>query len=202
MFNSLSRISLSPQQNRVRALRSPQSQLIQRNDLSTTLLDPLTSSLCNPQSSNTQFRNFQHSNIIRHGSYNNDSFPCIFRRTSNLTVDETDWDWRTVDARLEETFKNCFVEFWVGTTGEETVEFYQEEEVDVFGGRGFTMALADMVAFWKVDTLYISISYFNERNGIASWKERRKYHCWCWSGWVIWWWVQLLGGGWNQSHKS
>jgi hypothetical protein len=33
---------------------------------------------------------------------------------------------------LEETFEDCFVEFGVGATGEETVEFYEEEEVDIF----------------------------------------------------------------------
>jgi len=54
---------------------------------------------------------------------------------------------------LEETFKDCFVEFAVGTTGKETVEFYKQEEVNIFGGRGFTVAFADMMAFWKVNTL-------------------------------------------------
>ena len=29
------------------------------------------------------------------------------------------------------------------------------------------MALADMVAFWKVDTLYVSMLYFKERDRIA-----------------------------------
>jgi hypothetical protein len=56
---------------------------------------------------------------------------------------------------LEETFEDCFVEFGVCSTGEETVEFYEEKEVYIFGGRGFTVAFADMVAFWKVDTLAV-----------------------------------------------
>ena len=47
------------------------------------------------------------------------------------------------------------------------------------------MALADMVAFEKVDTLYISMSLFKARNRIASWKEKGKYHYWWWSGWVV-----------------
>jgi hypothetical protein len=58
---------------------------------------------------------------------------------------------------LEETFEDCFVKFGVGATGEETVEFYEEEEVDVFGGGGLAVSLADMVAFGKVNTLFISI---------------------------------------------
>jgi hypothetical protein len=58
---------------------------------------------------------------------------------------------------LEETFEDCFVEFGVGATGEKTVEFYEEEEVDVFRGWGLAVSLADMVAFWKVNTLLISI---------------------------------------------
>ena len=59
---------------------------------------------------------------------------------------------------MEETFEDCLVEFRVGATGEETVEFDKEEEVDVFGRGGFAMALADMVPLWKVDTLFYSVS--------------------------------------------
>ena len=58
---------------------------------------------------------------------------------------------------MEETFEDCFVELGVGATGEETVEFYEEEEVDVCGGGGLAVSLADMMAFWKVNTLFISI---------------------------------------------
>ena len=58
---------------------------------------------------------------------------------------------------MEETFEDCFVEFGVGATGEETVEFDEEEEVDVFRGWSLAVSLADMVAFWKVNPLVISI---------------------------------------------
>ena len=48
------------------------------------------------------------------------------------------------------------------------------------------MALADMVALWKVDTLQISISYIEIEMELFVEKGRVKYHC-CWSsGWVIW----------------
>jgi hypothetical protein len=49
-----------------------------------------------------------------------------------LTTDETEGDRRSIGAGLKETFKNDFVEFRVGTTGEETVESYEKEEVNVF----------------------------------------------------------------------
>jgi hypothetical protein len=90
MFDSLSRIPLSPQQKCVSSLGSPQSQLIQGNYFPTTLLNPLTSSLCNPQCSNAQFGDFQHSHIISHSPDDNDSFIGVFLGTSNLTANETD----------------------------------------------------------------------------------------------------------------
>jgi len=72
-----------------------------------------------------------------------------------LTVEKADRDRRTVDARLIETFEDCFVELRVRSASEETVKFYEEEEVDVFGGRGLAVALADVMAFRKVDTLLL-----------------------------------------------
>ena len=50
----------------------------------------------------------------------------------DLTTNETEGDGRTVDARLEETFEDYFVEFGVCSTSEETVKFYEKEEVDIF----------------------------------------------------------------------
>jgi len=58
---------------------------------------------------------------------------------------------------LEETFEDDLVESRVGTTGEETVELYEEEEVDVLGGGGLSVTLADVVALQKVDTLLVRI---------------------------------------------
>jgi len=54
---------------------------------------------------------------------------------------------------LKETFEDGLVEFGVRSAGEETVKFYEEEEIDILRGRGFAVALANMMAFRKVDTL-------------------------------------------------
>lgn len=41
-------------------------------------------------------------------------------------------DGRTVGARLEESFEDCFVEFGVRAASEKTIDFDDEEKVDVF----------------------------------------------------------------------
>lgn len=132
MLDSLSRIPLPPQQKRIGSLRCPQSQLIQSNHLTATLLNPLTSGLCNPQCGNAQFGNFQHSHIISDGPNDNDSFIGVFLGMCNLTTDKADRHRWAIDTGLEETFEDCLIELGIRTTGEETVEFYQEEEVNVF----------------------------------------------------------------------
>jgi hypothetical protein len=71
----------------------------------------------------------------------------------NLSINETERNRRTIGTGLEKTFENGFVEFGVCATCEEPVEFYEEEEIDIFGGRGFTVTLTDVVALGKVDTL-------------------------------------------------
>ena len=163
MFNRLPRISLAPQQKRIRSLWSPQSQLIQRNNLPSSLFNSLPCSPRDSQSSNAQFGNLQHSHIIGDGADHDDGFISGLGRAGDLTSDEGDWLGGPVDARLEETFEDCFVEFGVGATGEETVEFYEEEEVDIFWGGSLTVSLADMVSFWEVNTLFISIWLYIRR---------------------------------------
>lgn len=122
MFDSLPGVSLSSQQNGVCTLGRPQSQLIQSDDFTTCLLDPLASSLGDSQSRNAQLGDFQHSNIVRDSPYDDDGFPGIFLGVGDLAVDEADADGRTVDTRLEETFEDCFVEFGVGAASQESVQ--------------------------------------------------------------------------------
>jgi hypothetical protein len=66
---------------------------------------------------------------------------------------------------LKKTFEDDLVEFRVGAAGKETVQLYEEEQVDVLGRRGFAMALSDVVAFDKVDTLKVSILFDNSTRG-------------------------------------
>lgn len=161
MFNSLSRILLSPQQKGIMSLGSSQSQLIQSDDFTTTLLNSRTCCLGDFQSSNAQLWNFQHSHIIGNRADDYDRLSFILFRVRHLTVDEADRDGRTVNTGLKKTFEDDLVEFRVGAAGKETVQLYEEEQVDVLGRRGFAMALSDVVAFDKVDTLKVSILFDN-----------------------------------------
>lgn len=121
MFDSLPGVFPSSQQNGVRTLWCPQSQLIQSDDFTTGLFDLFTSSLCESQSCNGQFGDFQHSHIVRDSSYDDNRFPGTV--LADMAGDEADADGRTVDTRLKETFEDHFVEFGVGTTSQESVEF-------------------------------------------------------------------------------
>ena len=95
----------------------------------------------------------------------------------DLAVDEADADGRTVDTRLEETLEDCFVEFGVGAAGEESVELDEEKQVHVLRGRGLAVTLAvtlaDVVAFWKVNTLQ------SQYNCLV--KRRKEWHT------IVWW---------------
>ena len=156
MLDSFPRVSLSSQQDSVCTLWCPQSQLIQSDDLATTLLDPLTGSLGDSQSSNAQLGDLQHSHIVRDSSDDDNSFTGIFLGVGDLAVDKADADGRTVDAGLEEPFEDCLVELGVGTAGEESVQLDEEKQVHVLRGRGLAVALADVVAFGEVNTLQVS----------------------------------------------
>jgi len=132
VFDGLPSILLSSQQKCITTLRSSESQLIQSNDFTTRLLNSLTSSLGNSQSSNTQLRNLQHSHIIRDRSNDHNRLILVLLGAGDLTADETEGDGRTVNSRLKEAFEDGFVELGVRSAGEETVELYEEEEIYIF----------------------------------------------------------------------
>jgi hypothetical protein len=75
---------------------------------------------------------------------------------------------------LIEAFEDRFVEFGVGASGKETVQFDEEEEVHVLGGGGLAVAFADMVALRQVDTLELAR------------RSRMGDHCW-------WYWWRTFG---------
>ena len=131
MFDSLSGVFLSSQQNGIRTLRSSQCQLIQSDDFSTRLLNSLTSSLGNSQCSNAQFGNFQHTNIIGDSSDYDNSFSLIFLGVRELTVNEADGDRWAVDAGLKKALEDDLVEFGVGSAGEEAVKLHEQKEIDI-----------------------------------------------------------------------
>lgn len=111
---------------------SPQCQLVQSNNLPTTLLDSCTSSLCHSQSSNTHLGDLQHPHIIGDSTNHHDRLAGIFLRVSDLPVDKANRYRGPIDTGVKETLEDCFVEFRIRATGEESVEFDEEEEVDVF----------------------------------------------------------------------
>jgi len=110
MLESLTSISLPPQQECIIPLRSPQSQLIQSNHLPTRLLNPLPRTLRNPQCRNTHLGDIEHPHIIRHRAYDHNGLSLRLLIVGELAGDEADADGGTISAGLEEPFEDCFVE--------------------------------------------------------------------------------------------
>jgi len=111
MLKSFTSIPLPSQQQRIIPLGSPQSQLVQSNDLPTRLLNPLPRTPRNPQCRNTHLGDLEHSHIISHGPYNHNSLSLCLFIVGELAGDEADADGGAVNAGLEESFEDCFVEF-------------------------------------------------------------------------------------------
>jgi len=138
MFDSFTVRPRSLKQNSILSQRSASSQLIKSNNFTTGSQNPLPSRLGYPQSG--QFHalwDVVKPDVVGDGADNDGGF------SFHLFGGQTGEGERlTVTSGHEESSEDDLVEFGVGPSGEEAVEFDQHVEVEVVGFGGFSDGLS------------------------------------------------------------
>lgn len=117
MLDGLTGVLGTSDQDDIAAGRVSQSQLVQSQSLTTGLLDPGTSSGGESESSDVQLGDGQESVVVGDGTddRNRLAFVCLLRTLALCLGHEAgDGDWGSVDARLEQSLEDNFVEVGVG----------------------------------------------------------------------------------------
>jgi hypothetical protein len=127
VLDSLAGVLGSSQQNNIASSRVSQSQLVQSQSLTTSLLDPGTGSSGESECGNVQFGDCEETVVICNGSDNSNCLVLVSLLGGLglcLGDNARNRDGRTVDARLKKALKNDLVEVGVGATcALETVSF-------------------------------------------------------------------------------
>jgi hypothetical protein len=117
VLNGLTRVLGTTDKDSVSTSRGTESQLIQGQNLTTSLQDTSLGSLGEVKGSNRELGEVQKTRIIGNGTDNNNSLTFL------VVLDNTrDSDGRTVDARHKETLQDNLVEVGISTTSKETVK--------------------------------------------------------------------------------
>ena len=117
MLDGLTSVLGTSQQDDIAASRVSQSQLVQSQSLTTGLLDPGTGSGGESESSDVQFGDSQESVVVGDGADDRNclAFVCLLCALGLCLGDKSrDRHWWSVDARLEQSLEDNFVEVGVG----------------------------------------------------------------------------------------
>ena len=132
------------------ASRRLQRQLIERQALTTSLDDSCARRRGKSQRAHRQFRYFKHSHVVRDGADNARHFPFF---TLHKLREFGQRQRRSVRFGHEQPLQHRLVEFRVRSSREETVEFHQQRQVDVFGLLRSALRLFVAAASFEIDTL-------------------------------------------------
>jgi len=159
VLDGLPDVPLSPQQNGVATGRSPQSELVQGQDLSTVGDDSVPSRSGEGEGSDGELGNLGETLVVEDLSNNDDGLGVLGVLTLGLLDDTRDGNGGSVDPGHKQPLEDGPVEPRVGPSGEEAVELDQQEEVRVLTLGSGSVALPDVVVL-NVNTHLISSNSF------------------------------------------
>jgi len=172
VLDGLPDVPLSPQQNGVATGRSPQSELVQGQSLTTVGDDPVPGGSGEAQGGDGELADLGETLVVEDLSDNNDGLGTVGVLALGLLDDSRDGDRGSVDPGHKEPLEDGPVEPRVGPSGEESVELDQQEEVGVLTLGSGSVALPDVVVL-NVDThLFSSNRIRFQHNIIVRWSRR------------------------------
>jgi len=106
VFDSLTRVPLSPQQDSVGSSRCTQSELVEGKNLTTGLEDAVLGRLGESQSGDGEFGNLEETDVIGDGPDIDDGFRGEVRNVFGFFYDAREGDGRFVDLGEEKAMEN------------------------------------------------------------------------------------------------
>jgi len=137
MFDGFSGVSWSLEQKSVLAQWSLLSELVQRDDFSTGFQDSLSGGLGDSKSSQFDFWAFVQPGVVGDGSDANDDL--AFFSVGRQSGERQSW---SVLSAHKKSFQQDFVEFGVGSSGEESVKLDEHVQVEIVALGGFPVNLS------------------------------------------------------------
>jgi len=144
VLDGFPRSPLALQQDGVGTSRGPQCELVEGDGLSTGGNDAFLRGTSEPESSDNEFWNNRETDVVSHGSDNDDNFVSSTTALDFLS-DAGKGEGGSVDLGEEEAAEDDLVEFGVSTAGKEAVKLDEEEEVGILALGRCAMALFDVV---------------------------------------------------------
>lgn len=149
VLHCLPSILRSAEKESVCSSRGTQSELVQSQDLTTSLLNPGPSSSRETKCCNRQLRDSQKTVVVSDGADHNDSLALV--GVGHIGYNARERNGGAIDPGHEKAAQDDLVEVGFRTTGEESVELHQDLQVDVLALGRLAMGAAHMVAV-QVDT--------------------------------------------------
>jgi hypothetical protein len=143
VFDGFSGVPWSLQQQSVLAQWSLLSELVQRDDFSTGFQDSLSSGFSYSESSELDFWDLVAPGVVGDGTDADNGF--AFFSVSRKSGKRQRW---SVLSRHKKSFQQDFVEFGVGSSGQESVEFDEHVEVEIIALGGLSV---DLSVFFVAD---------------------------------------------------
>jgi len=151
VLNSLSGVLGSSEKECVASSRSSKGQLIQSQSLTSGSNNAGTGSGSESESGYTELGDGQETVVIGNGA--NDDNGLVVGLLGGVRDDSRDGNGRSVDARHKKTAQDDLIEGRVGPAGQETVELYEQLQVDIVALGGLSVGASHMVSV-EIDTYY------------------------------------------------
>ena len=158
VLDGFARVLGASDQDRVRSGGRTLCELVESQDLTTGGKDASACGLGETESRDGELGNFQQSVVISDGTNNNDGLGaarcllCDTTRVAGQVDDSRKRHGRSVDLGHKQASQNRLVESRIRSSGQESVELDQEQEVRVLALGGLAVALLDVVLL-DIDTL-------------------------------------------------
>ena len=122
MLDGLTGVPLTPQEQSVRPSRRPKRKLVQGQDFTTSVYNPLLGTASESEGGDGEFWEGGEADVVGNGANGDNDLALIGGRRRDLPGDGGEGDGRTVDFGHEEPLENDFVKACVRAAGQETVQ--------------------------------------------------------------------------------
>ncbi len=122
MFDSLTGVPLAPQEQSVRPSRCPKRELVQSQDLTTSVHDPLFCPTGESEGSDGELGEISEADVIGDGADGDNDLTLVGGRRRDLFGNGGEGYRRPIDFGHEESLQNDLVKVCVRAAGQETVQ--------------------------------------------------------------------------------
>ena len=122
MFDSLTGVPLTPQEQSVRPSRCPKRKLVQSQDLTASVHDPLFCPAGESEGGDGELGEMGEADVVGDGADGDNDLTLVRGRRRDLSGNGGEGDRRSIDFGHEESLQNDLVKVCVRAAGQETVQ--------------------------------------------------------------------------------